>query len=347
MKTSFDFEQIAKKSKRKHLLKTVIISSSLAVLTIGLLVKGGVEMTSKNGREIEDYYWTMSRISSPNMSFSSAYFEIDSPFNGSFVSERYKNINGISVDFTDYKGDYGLLGKNFGTFEGVVSGDNGQSAYTRSDQLKVPVFFNAKMKNSDKDAYIKPTQDIAYLSSMPGQVVEMAITFDKPYTMAEIAKLVPNELNTEFYWIGTSSDQDTSSYSFNRQIGFSMTPGLSFTAEEAKKLEKLSSEDYIKAMENAKEPSEIENINNNFTYFRADALKAIEKGWIYPSGSDDVSTDIKNFFSTYKKGEDAKYAGILLTGRTEAFAGLENQSWIYASNIGQSATVQPYHQVTK
>lgn len=36
-----------------------------------------------------------------------------------------------------------------------------------------------------------------------------------------------------------------------------------------------------------------------------------------------------------------------MTGRSENFKELEKVDWIYASNIGETVEIKPYHQLTK
>ena len=56
------FENVAKKSRRKRIWKTVAISSVVSLVLLGLLGKGLAELTSGNGRDLQKQYEVMSEI---------------------------------------------------------------------------------------------------------------------------------------------------------------------------------------------------------------------------------------------------------------------------------------------
>ena len=102
MKTLSNFEQIAKKNKRKNWLKTVLLSTLLT-----LAVTGGVyylleKKTSSNGEKMMENYLTLSEIAYPNIDYISWGYETTSNFSGQFYSNRMKDIDGILVPFEKY-----------------------------------------------------------------------------------------------------------------------------------------------------------------------------------------------------------------------------------------------------
>lgn len=87
-------------------------------------------------------------------------------------------------------------------------------------------------------------------------------------------------------------------------------------------------------------------------YFQNLSKKAIESGAVgFQYSIEDETLSLEDDAKTYLKNNSnyktATFSGVILTGRAENFVQLEDKDWIYASNIGQSVTIQPYHILTK
>ncbi len=50
-------------------------------------------------------------------------------------------------------------------------------------------------------------KELPYLREMSGQLVEVAISFDKKYSLAEIKEMIPSNLKQNWYWIGTEGSR--------------------------------------------------------------------------------------------------------------------------------------------
>ena len=317
MTISNDFEKIAKKNKHKNRLKTVVISVVISLLSILLVVMGMREMTKQTSERMKERYLMISEIAYPNIDYSTWGFNASSEFTGTFYSNRFKNIDGIKVPFEDYQANYSLIVGSVNQNEGLEEGDNNSSNYTHGNLYKVPIFYNVNA--SAKTVSMEVTQDISKVNEMTGQAVEVAITFDKPYTYQEIKEMVPDNLLVNWYWIGTSSTVDTANLNLAAQLGFSP-----------------NDDDYTAG----------------FKSFKSNLKKAIKSGAIDSQYSIEGETlsledDAKTYLESNSNAKTATFAGIIVTGRAENFAQLENKDWIYASNIGQSVTIQPYHTLTK
>ncbi len=317
MTISNDFEKIAKKNKHKNRLKTVVISVLISLLSILLVIMGMREMTKQTSERMKERYLMISEIAYPNIDYSTWGFNASSEFTGTFYSNRFKNIDGIKVPFEDYQANYSLIVGSVNQNEGLEEGDNNSSNYTHGNLYKVPIFYNVNA--SAKTVSMEVTQDISKVNEMTGQAVEVAITFDKPYTYQEIKEMVPDNLLVNWYWIGTSSTVDTANLNLAAQLGFSP-----------------NDDDYTAG----------------FKSFKSNLKKAIKSstiGYQYSIEGETLSLedDAKTYLESNSNAKTATFAGIIVTGRAENFAQLENKDWIYASNIGQSVTIQPYHTLTK
>ena len=312
-----DFEKIAIKNKRKNRLKTVIISVSVMLISALIIFLGLRSLTARHAEVIKEQYLVRSEIAYPNINYTTWGFDATSEFTGTFYSHRSKNIDGINVPFEKYQGNYSLIRPmSVSQNEGLEEGDSNSSNYTHGNLYKVPIFYNINV--SANTTIMTVTQDISKVKEMTGQAVEVAITFDKPYTYQEIKEMVPKNLLVNWYWIGTSSSLETANLNVSDQLGFA------------------PSDDYAAS----------------FKLFKSNLKKAIQLGYLgsqYGTGDAKLSLedDAKDYLKKNSNAKTATFSGVILTGRAENFAQLEDKGWIYASNIGQSVTVQPYHTLTK
>lgn len=326
MKTFNDFEKIAQRSKVKNRIKLVVLSTLVALASLGIIVRCLTEVASRHGEAVKDTYLLMSEIAYPNISYNNWYFNATSSYTGQFHSDRFKNIDGIEVPYEKMEAYYSIrFADSYDTNVWLTMSSDKRSAYTHSSYYKSPMFYNINHDYTNKDD-LAPTNDISLAAQMSNQAIEMAITFDKPYTYQEIQKMIPENLLVNWYWIGSSSDFDTAERTPDKQLGISTYDG-----------EQLN--DY------------------SYSLFRKNLEKAVSKGYLdmTENGNDqngkkqtfNLAEDAQKYLNKNKKLKTAKFSGVILTGRSENFAQLESAKWIFASNIGQSVTIQPYHQLIK
>lgn len=325
------FEILAKKSKRKRLWKTVAISSLVSLALLFLLGKGLIELASSNGRNLQKEYEVMSEIAYPNVDYDSLYYTQTSYFSGTLRSDRFKDLNGVRVAYPAYEGNYSLTGSYRNpTSEGTYSSTSG--TYTRELRQKYPVFYNLNAKGT-KDSNSIP-KELASIKEMPNQLVEVALTFDKPYTYKEIQQMIPNNLKINWYWIGSQSENDIEQYS-DPKLTYGANASLLFTYDL----------DFRKKAKEAKKEQQ--------TFL--DYLKKADKN-LFPSVSgyntyNDVESYLKKFgqldIREAENRDQLTFSGVILTGKAENFAQLEEKEWIYASSIGASVPNQPYYKLDK
>ena len=99
MKTFNDFEKIAQRSKVKNRIKLVVLSTLVALASLGIIVRCLTEIASRHGEAVKDTYLLMSEIAYPNISYNNWYFNATSSYTGQFHSDRFKNIDGIEVPY--------------------------------------------------------------------------------------------------------------------------------------------------------------------------------------------------------------------------------------------------------
>ncbi|GGE34279.1 anti sigma factor C-terminal domain-containing protein [Streptococcus himalayensis] len=359
------FEIATKKSKRKTLLKTVGFST---VGTLTFLVGGYLllnKITSENAWKMERFYEMKSSISYPNIQAIDWSFDASSQFSGTFRANQVKDIAGISVPFEPYTGNYSLSPRVVGGRQdmNLYQTKDGKASYTHGHSYKSPMFFNREYDyRKNKEYGSNLTQDIALLPQMTGKAVEVAVTFDKPYTFEEIASMIPETLKINWYWIGTSSSYNTGDLDVDDQIGFTPNLEQTQTKEElereqqdfSKKNEKASTEEgekrYQEHLKRLAEQDVVKRFENSYTTFYDNLQKVVAEDWQSTrTASDgsrfDLKADIESYLKNNPDGRKAKFAGLILTGKAEDFAPLEKANWIFGSNIGQSIALEPYHQL--
>lgn len=346
------FELATKKSKRKNLLKTSLVATGVTLTSLVLLNMGLEQLTSKNAQALRERYDIMQNISLPNIASKLAYFKPTSHYTGFFHVDQAKDIAGITVPYETLELPYALRPiADHRIFPRGHVGNRATALYTYGQGHKIPLFYNTKFDHQIDKRPMTVTQDIALLPQMEGQAVEMAVTFDKPYTLMEIAELVPDTLTINWYWIGSTSSYDISMIT---PLGFS---GGYFpqTYEEVQKelatVNKLSGkalDDYLASRPIPAAVSPEQGLYNSYTHFVGNLKAALNKGMLndYYSLNEDtyhLGEDAQAYLAANPDGATAKFAGVILTGRAEDFASLENQPWIFGSNIGQHIEIQPYH----
>ncbi|OJF71319.1 hypothetical protein A9Q68_08980 [Streptococcus bovimastitidis] len=307
MKSNDSLALLAKKRRRKTFLMTIVFSLLATLFLFGLCFKLLSNMTAKNGQKVYNDYQQLAEIAYPNISYDSLYYYPSGQFTGKVHADRYKDIDGVPVFYSPYEANYSLLG-HYGAGAGDAFSVN-NLLYDRGSRQKVPQFYNTNVKFTKHEVKTKPSQDLEKVSQMSNQLIEVAITFDKPYSYKEIKSLMPKNLKQNWLWIGTNSTLDSSQWSTSYQFG-------------------TAPENLPRLIENMKVVS------------KSGASVTINDVDIY----DDLKTYIKESKSS-QHSNDLKFSGIILTGKAENFQALNQEKWVYASSIGTAIPNQPYYQL--
>ncbi|BDR55504.1 anti sigma factor C-terminal domain-containing protein [Xylocopilactobacillus apis] len=303
------FERLARKVKVKRWLAMIGLSivTALAVLLITYQVMKG--LVRNQSSHLFEEMSIQSQIMSPNIEISDQLLADDTNLKGKIVSHRYKKIDGYRVPWSNFEGRYGLFRRRI-LDDSTTDSDsmNGEQVFDRVTQNKIPTFYNRKYVKSSNSFTQTKVNEISKLNQMKGYVAELAITFKKPMTYDEIKKLFPKNLRTEWYWIGMSGTGAGSNQS-DQYIGFQADNGV------------LKSDYYkwfCKYLLEA--PASLLGKHSNFN----------------------GSKFAKDYAKKYPKLSDAKFEGVIITGKSENFKQIENADWIENSSIGVTIKTVPY-----
>ncbi|KHD44802.1 sigma factor regulator N-terminal domain-containing protein [Streptococcus hongkongensis] len=301
--------KLAIKRKRLTLLKTVLFSLLACLLLILICFKGLSSLTAKNGQKVYHHFQQLSEIAYPNISYDSLYYYPSGQFTGKVHADRFKDIDGIPISYSPFEANYSLSG----TFESSAEESSANSyLFDRGTRQKVPQFFNTNVKFENGEVKSSPSHDLPYVTNMPNQLIEMAITFDKPYTYKELKTMLPKNLKKNWLWIGSKTTLDTSTWATSYQFG--TNPEVLDNPQHFLKNLKLVSKEGSKVI-----------INNVDVY-------------------SDLDNYVKEFQNT-QNGEQLTFSGIILTGKSENFKELEGKKWIYASSIGANIDNKAYYKL--
>ncbi|HFI0696065.1 TPA: anti sigma factor C-terminal domain-containing protein [Streptococcus suis] len=320
------FEIATKKSKKKQLWKTVGLSTLGLLLITGATLKTLQILTANNGEKIYQEHELLSQVAYPNIEYSTYYYKATSLFAGAVHADRHKDLAGVPVAFGDYEYHYDWMG-TYLDFSQDGPSYKGDVAYDRQTWSKLPLFYNTEKIDTDDFATV-PSQELSLVKEMSNQLVEVAITFDKKYSLGELQTMLPQNLKKNWYWIGTASKKNTADFRIDQLFGFQ---------GEALKVYESDSE----------LPTEAASWNP------LTPMKKIAGQYNHYLGEYALVTDMQTFLDKFGDTDFAKqeeidrleFAGVILTGRAEDFEQLEGKDWIYASSIGVSVQNQPYYQL--
>ncbi|MCI0767822.1 sigma factor regulator N-terminal domain-containing protein [Bacillus sp. TL12] len=197
-----------KKAKRKQLFKTIIISIIVILVLLPLFYKTGNYFAAKSSTKLHERLFLHNIIAEPNIQIDSQVMSNSSMFGGNIVTNRSKNINGYLVRWSTLTSSYDWLGINIDHNE-LIPGSYWSNTefyeYDKQTKNKVATFYHPSIKKY----YNGVRNDLGAISQMENYVAEVAISFDRPYTLKEIQEKIPGNLNI-VWWYMTSSIVDES-----------------------------------------------------------------------------------------------------------------------------------------
>ena len=319
------FEILAKKSRRRNTKKILILSIAVVLSFIGVYIATRTvleKMTEHHMAEVTNFYENRLQIAYPNI-YSNSNIHNTTGFSNLYQLSRFKDVDGVTVPYDTVTASVGPnLEKIDHVADSVIptSGVNKNiMAFNAGQRVKIPLFFNIKNKD-ETDIMPTPSQELPLVSEMKGQLVEVALTFDRPYTYSELQSMLPSNLKVNWYWLGTYSNYNTENLNISNIFGFKLT-----------KDDAEYSFDIFKT-----------HLKNSLKDKHGLTSITTSKGEVY-----NTKKELEYLNKTFKNLEDCTFSGVILTGKAENFAQLEDKEWIYASSIGASVPNQPYYKLDK
>ncbi|SFD12462.1 Sigma factor regulator C-terminal [Bacillus sp. 491mf] len=185
-----------KKAKRKQLLKIVITSIIVVPILLLIFYKAGNFFAAKNSTKLHERLFLHNEIAEPNIQTNSQVTSNSSMFGGNIVTNRSKNINGYLVQWSTLTSSYDWLRVNLDHNE-LIPGSNWSYEYDKQTKKKVAKFYHPSIQKY----YHGVQNELGAISQMENHVAEVAISFDRPYTLQEVQAKIPDNLNVVWLYM--------------------------------------------------------------------------------------------------------------------------------------------------
>lgn len=201
-----NLKKALKKAKRKQVLKITGITLITMVIFIPLFFKVGDYFAAKNASKLHDALDLQHALTQPNVQIDSQLKAQNAIFGGNIVTNRSKNINGYLVEWSTLTSRYDWLFTHIDTNElipGSYWSDSQFYQYDKQTKTKSATFYHPLIKE-----YYAIPNELEAVAEMDNYVAEVAISFDRPYTFAEIESKIPDNLNIVWlYMISEITDE--------------------------------------------------------------------------------------------------------------------------------------------
>ena len=322
------FGKMIKKEKRKKILLTVGISigTTLVIALVGFFMIN--QRMGAQFKKAQEAATITDLIESPNIISTSQYTSEYGRLSSQIKSDRFKNIDGYMVKTNPLEIDYNLFGVGYGGVQNSpltvpINKTKQIGAFSRQNGEKVPVFFNPKHELNQDEQAVGLSHESKTLSSLEKHVAEVAISFKNPMSYAEIKKVLPDNLLINWYWIGMDNDKLAVTDTVGKVIGINTDREGELTDNPVK------------------ENDSSEWVDNNYPAFVAAVKKAASQR-SYTVNDIDIYQDALKQVKKYPTLDKAKFSGVIVSGRTENLAKLDDEPYIYATSVGVEAEMLPY-----
>ncbi|AIQ11814.1 anti-sigma factor [Paenibacillus durus] len=206
------------KAKRRILLRNlVIIAISLVscLIVIFAILLGAFKLTSREADKVAMDEWGYISISKPN-EYESGFKDQSGFLSGVLELYTYKIVEGVPIPWNEYWSNYQVIGfpdfnRTYVSTFGMAGTDPQMKAqgyeyyrgYNRYNGKRELAFFVPGVNYNGK-----VLNDLPALSQMEsGKLVEMALSFDKDYSFAEVKAMLPAGVRPVWYWVDTYDDR--------------------------------------------------------------------------------------------------------------------------------------------
>lgn len=202
--TSNSFERIIRKAKRRTILRNIVISLFVMFflfITLGFSWLSIMRWSQENAMRDTELF---SRITQPNVEELGAQNMGNGLFEGILYFNRYKEVGGIPVHWSDQVITYNLFGgvsRLTGDHSPIQLKDenDGQTRYyDRETKQRMMEFYHPDVTYT----YIR--NDLMKLNEFPDELlVEIALSFNQKYSPEEVREFIPDDVTLKWYWADT------------------------------------------------------------------------------------------------------------------------------------------------
>ena len=290
-------DKTLRKAKRTTFLRSLLISAIVSIIIIIGTYGANNWWISKLGSEIaSDLVIRDAVMKAPNTIIKTKTIDIGL-FKGTIKQEVYKVIENKVIPWDSQEVNYGIKGFTSTTFSSY------STEIDDTTQIKFPSGQREMLFYVPQFKYKTYSNDLIKIQEYPNdKYVEMAISFDKSYSLDEAKKMLPPSIKPTWFWVNSYSEKsDFSDEPVSGQWIFGISNPSSKLGQVLSTPEVKSESDFL---------SHLKKFNKN---------------------------DYQ-FISTRQK--DGLIIGVVVTGTKENLLLLQEQPYVKASSLG--AVVERY-----
>lgn len=198
-----DFSKLVKKARRRSLIKNIMISFIVSLLLFTCLFwLGTFFMNKKVDNEISYDYATQS-IQGANVQNMGSLYNY-TPFSISVTTETKKIIAGVPVPWENHEKVFSIFGPSRSIQSNFITGTG------NSEDERIPIYFQGERVIE----FYHPNGNYEFLPDdrplldkiAENKVIEMAFSFDAPYSIEEVQNRFSTQQN--WYWVNTGSIEE-------------------------------------------------------------------------------------------------------------------------------------------
>lgn len=329
-KSTSNISKIVKKAKRITILRNIIISLLVIFflsITLGFTWLSIMRWSQENARRDIELF---SRITNPNIEELGLQNEGNGLFEGILTFNRYKEIEGIPVNWSDNVFTYSLFGGvsrltgDHAPIQIQDENDGGMKFYDRVTKQRMMKFYHPDV------LYTKLSDDLASLNNVADDtLVELALSFDQKYSPKEVRELIPEGITLKWYWVDTYSKVDIERIN-DRNVETSS--GEEFDMEA---FPELATEIY--GFDEMLEDPENPLLSEQMFFSNIEMGVSLEKGK-YHGEFERIYKQLKGNSSNLST-ENIHVIGAVVTGTTSDLAKLKDVNKIRATVLGVTANL--------
>ncbi|WP_270400567.1 anti sigma factor C-terminal domain-containing protein [Bacillus mobilis] len=317
---------LMKRAKRKQFFRNFVISifaSTLVIIGSFTLI---VYLKQKNFNEMERRVFAEQTVKGPNIKFYSHRKLNMGLMSDSIMYSSYKNISGQPVKWIDEIYEYDVWGYMSRSHNGNTHLEEERFNVDAAEKLPD---YNIQTMQREMRFYLPFTKyknyvnDLKQIGDLKNKVAEVALSFDKAYTMDEIMGILPKNVQPVWFWVDTYDEKKADKY-----VGLIDSAGAVLNAI-------MSNRVYGFTGSHAKKEEEMKmDFERNSKEFIG-AMKTLAEDERHMDDAKDSYKEIKN-----TKPKDLPIYGVVVTGKTEDLQSLQGAPYIKAAVRG--VTVEKY-----
>ncbi|SNX54837.1 anti sigma factor C-terminal domain-containing protein [Thermoanaerobacterium sp. RBIITD] len=333
------FEKAVKRAKWRSILRTIVISLIvIGIVSISSIFIGN-KVTQSESSLIDEALSLFNIISAPDM-YMGKSIRYEGIFGGKTVYSTYKIIEGKVVYTGQQEYSYGL----FNTVDvqainspAIVFGKSfdedslNKPTYNELGQREM-IFFYPYVKYKTYKNDLNLLEDIGN-----DKYIEMALSFDKEYSIDEVNNMMPKNVTLTWYWIDDLNSKEKEAHKPRENIQ-KLPNGKSIVVDNPADVCSEKAAYGIKVYDSNGDL--IKNPEEFFIGVLENNIKDIEKLKTDNHKVNGIKSEVKRIYDNLKdkdgkiKKENIKIQGVVVTGTAETLKSLRGLPFIKASSLG-------------